>query len=415
MVLTAALVAAIALLVVGGDDDASQGTAGIASGTPQARSRSFKSDLDKSVNAQVSGTRRALEDDGIHSTAKLPTANLTGKDETRDAASTLQAAERAAGIMNWPEVNRLISLAESQGATPEDVAALKSRAKTAKSSAELIAVLGLAADRGDYAEALKLAAELPSEHPAQGRARLLLSQSRKNYLANRRVAMEDHVTGERWGSAYREASAILEVDKSDRRAKQISRQGERKLRAQGVDVNDLTETKTIASQQQQRRGSKPAEKTPTLARNTPQTRGASTPVTQPTAPSTSKTTNTPRTRQRGQNVDTPSPAPVKPSKTFTKPVSSSSAPAIQASAEDLVSKARGEWSSGRCLEAIASAKRALQKRRGVPGAHQIIAVCSCSLQDEASALASYNQLDGRTKTMVRTVCGRSGVQLPLAQ
>jgi len=80
-------------------------------------------------------------------------------------------------------------------------------------------------------------------------------------------------------------------------------------------------------------------------------------------------------------------------------------------AADLIRQAREAWSRQQCPAAIDLSRRALRLRPGSIEAHQIMAVCSCSGRDRDGALKSYVRLDERSREMVRTLCGRYGVEL----
>jgi len=91
------------------------------------------------------------------------------------------------------------------------------------------------------------------------------------------------------------------------------------------------------------------------------------------------------------------------------PESEGATPEVDAS--DLIRQAREAWSHQQCVSAIDLSRRALRARPGNSEAHQIIAVCSCSSRDRDGALKSYVRLDERSREMVRTLCGRYGVDL----
>jgi hypothetical protein len=85
--------------------------------------------------------------------------------------------------------------------------------------------------------------------------------------------------------------------------------------------------------------------------------------------------------------------------------------ALESDAADLIRQAREAWSRQQCPSAIDLSRRALRLRPGSIEAHQIMAVCSCSGRDRDGALKSYVRLDERSREMVRTLCGRYGVEL----
>jgi pSer/pThr/pTyr-binding forkhead associated (FHA) protein len=82
-----------------------------------------------------------------------------------------------------------------------------------------------------------------------------------------------------------------------------------------------------------------------------------------------------------------------------------------ADAAELVRQARAAWLHQQCGQAIDLSRRALKMKPGVNDAHQIIAVCSCSTRDKDGATRSYLRLDERSRSMVRSICAKYGVEL----
>ena len=78
---------------------------------------------------------------------------------------------------------------------------------------------------------------------------------------------------------------------------------------------------------------------------------------------------------------------------------------------DLIRQARAAWLHQQCGQAIDLSRRALRAKANAGEAHQIIAVCACSLRDKDGALKSYARLDERNRSMVRTICLKNGVDL----
>jgi tetratricopeptide (TPR) repeat protein len=78
---------------------------------------------------------------------------------------------------------------------------------------------------------------------------------------------------------------------------------------------------------------------------------------------------------------------------------------------ELIKEARTAWMHQQCGQAIELSRKALKAKPGAGEAHQIIAVCSCSLKDRDGALKSYLKLDERSRGMVRNICGKNGVEL----
>ena len=83
----------------------------------------------------------------------------------------------------------------------------------------------------------------------------------------------------------------------------------------------------------------------------------------------------------------------------------------QPDATELIKQAREAWMHQQCGAAIDLSRRVLRLRPGSPDAHQIIAVCACSTKEREGALRSYAKLDERSRSMVRTLCGRNGIEL----
>lgn len=80
-------------------------------------------------------------------------------------------------------------------------------------------------------------------------------------------------------------------------------------------------------------------------------------------------------------------------------------------AAELVREARAAWLHQQCGQAIELSRRALKLKSSSNDAHQIIAVCSCSMKDKESAMKSYARLDERSRSMVRSICTKNGVEL----
>jgi hypothetical protein len=78
---------------------------------------------------------------------------------------------------------------------------------------------------------------------------------------------------------------------------------------------------------------------------------------------------------------------------------------------ELIKEARTAWMHQQCGQAIELSRKALKAKPGAGEAHQIIAVCSCSLKDRDGALKSYLKLDERSRSMVRNICTKNGVDL----
>jgi len=80
-------------------------------------------------------------------------------------------------------------------------------------------------------------------------------------------------------------------------------------------------------------------------------------------------------------------------------------------AADLIRQARAAWLRQQCSQAIDLSRKALRAKGNASEAHQIIAVCACSLKDRDGAQKSYARLDERNRSMVRSICLKNGVEL----
>ena len=78
---------------------------------------------------------------------------------------------------------------------------------------------------------------------------------------------------------------------------------------------------------------------------------------------------------------------------------------------ELIHQARTAWLHQQCNQALELSRRALKLKANPNDAHQIIAVCSCSTKDKDGALKSYQRLDERNRSMVRTACAKYGIDL----
>lgn len=87
-------------------------------------------------------------------------------------------------------------------------------------------------------------------------------------------------------------------------------------------------------------------------------------------------------------------------------------PAAAGDPDQFIKDAQDAWLHGQFAAAIVASKKALRLRPGMARAYQIIAVCSCSLRDQAAAAKAYDKLDDKNRQMVRTLCERNGIALP---
>jgi hypothetical protein len=104
-------------------------------------------------------------------------------------------------------------------------------------------------------------------------------------------------------------------------------------------------------------------------------------------------------------------APARPEKAerAEKPERAEPAAEPEVDVDALMKQSREAWMRQQCGSAIDLARRALKAKPGMTDAHQIIAVCSCSLKDVESATRAYAKLDDKNRNLVRSLCQKNGV------
>jgi pSer/pThr/pTyr-binding forkhead associated (FHA) protein/tetratricopeptide (TPR) repeat protein len=112
-----------------------------------------------------------------------------------------------------------------------------------------------------------------------------------------------------------------------------------------------------------------------------------------------------------RNTPPPRPAASRAVPTTTATPEPAAAESDEPDPADLIKQARDAWLRQQCPSAIDLSRRALKARPSSNEAHQIIAVCACSLKDRDGATRSYQKLDERSRGMVRNLCARNGVDL----
>ncbi|MCG5053494.1 MAG: FHA domain-containing protein [Myxococcales bacterium] len=106
------------------------------------------------------------------------------------------------------------------------------------------------------------------------------------------------------------------------------------------------------------------------------------------------------------------PPPPRPAPRANAPVALTEDPLPPGDADEYIKEAQDAWLKGQYAAAIASSRKALRLKPGLVRAYQIIAVCSCSLRDQAGAVKAYERLDDKNKQLVRSLCERNGISLP---
>jgi serine/threonine protein kinase len=88
-----------------------------------------------------------------------------------------------------------------------------------------------------------------------------------------------------------------------------------------------------------------------------------------------------------------------------------SSPPVAVDVDALVREAQQAWTRQHYAVAIDKARAALRGDPARQDAHQIIALCSCALEEVAAARRAAARLDGQRREQVRAFCSRSGVYL----
>lgn len=278
----------------------------------------------------------------------------------------LEKAKAAAQAERWPEALEAATAALAAAPASEPAAALKESIAAEKQNAERFAALKVAVAGQRYEAALATFAEIPESSLYKKRAVPLRKDAFTRAVAMHLQAAQKLRTQGNCSDAQGEAEAVLALDARHVAARQI------------VDACARIAARAAAP-------------TPAPAPAAPRPPAPKPVAARPIAP--------------------PRPAPAKP--VSVSRVASTPAADIAPSGdpEALVKEAQQGWVKGQYAAAIEAARKALRIKPNMMTAYQIIAVCSCSLKDADGARRAYERLDDRTRTMVRTMCQKSGVAI----
>jgi len=286
------------------------------------------------------------------------------------AEDLLAQATAAVEGENWDKAVTALDLLFNQpGETPAanvkaQATTLKKKVDLERRSADLYAAFQEAVKAKEPDVALTRFDEIPSESIYRGRAEPALADMKTQFLAMHLDLADAARTQGRCDDARGEVEKIAQVDPENRKAQQIAKNCRPRVAARvAVAV------------------------TPPPPRVSPTVRSART-VTR-TAVAT-----------RSQTVSS--------SDEFAPAAAEAPSPADPA---DLIKEARAAWLHQQCSQAIELSRKALRTKSVAGEAHQIIAVCSCSLKDRDGAMKSYLRLDERSRGMVRNICAKNGVEL----
>lgn len=268
-------------------------------------------------------------------------------DESMALARAGQAAER------WDEA--LANVVKAVAANPEsaEAARLRQVVEAEKGNAERFAGLRQAAEANDLDALSRGAAEITQDSVYKERALALEKTTRTQFVAQHLEAASSALAEKDCEEAGPHIEQVLAAEPGNQKARGLS-------------------TKCLALTKAQARAEAVAARPRTVA------------AAKPAAPK-------------------PAAAP----KAKAEPAE----PAEAADPEQLIQQAREAWLRGQCSSAVESARKALRVKPGMASAHQIIAICSCSLKDADAAARAYEKLDDRNKQMVRSVCQKNGISL----
>lgn len=347
-----------------------------------------------------------------HEPAPAPSVVVLPKPTEPEPGALLAEASRAADAEDWDHAVTILDLllgrpaseAAANAIRPE-VTNLKRKVDSERRSKELLASFEQAVEAREPDVALSRFDEIPSDSVYKARAEPKLPGIQAQFLAAHLELAEAAGAQGHCDDARGEVEKIQQVDPENKRALELVRRchprGGSKL---AMAATSSTGPTAAASGGGASAGSAGASTTTAVV-------GASLGgSSNGNGNGSAGVGSTPR-------AGAPAQRPPKPGATKVASARSSGAGAngdsvvLESDAADLIRQAREAWSRQQCPAAIELSRRALRLRPGSIEAHQIMAVCSCSGRDRDGALKSYVRLDERSREMVRTLCGRYGVEL----
>jgi hypothetical protein len=281
------------------------------------------------------------------------------------AEAALAAAKEAMAAEDWDAArNALGRLAALPAAPPvrREAAALARKVETERRGAATFAQFDEAAGAKDYAAEVAGYAQIPADSVYKKRAQPRYEEARAQVIAQHTSAAEKARTEGRCADVRSEAGQVLRLDPKN------------------TLVRDLA------------RFCRARPEPAAAAARAPRTR-------QLAAMTASEASDAPK---GGRHAE---PAAAKAE--AVEPAAKTEGEAEDA--QTLMKQAREAWLRQQCGAAMELSRRALRAKPGWTDAYQILAVCSCSLKDAASAEHAYARLDDRNRSLVHAVCQKNGI------
>jgi pSer/pThr/pTyr-binding forkhead associated (FHA) protein len=332
--------------------------------------------------------------------APMPTVVVLPKPAEPEPTTLLAEARSAAEAEDWDRAVTILDLLLGRPTTDAvantirpEVTNLKRKVDSERRAKDLLASFEQAVDAREPDVALSRFDEIPPDSLYKARAEPRLAGIKAQFLTAHLELAEAAGSQGHCDDARGEVEKIQQVDPENKRAVELVK----KCRPRGA--SKLANAAVVNTGQTGPSAAAGGSSASAGASTTTAVVGAALAGT------------TPRAGAPAQR--TPKPAAAKVVTARSNGVSASGEPttALESDAADLIRQAREAWSRQQCPSAIDLSRRALRLRPGSIEAHQIMAVCSCSGRDRDGALKSYVRLDERSREMVRTLCGRYGVEL----
>jgi len=266
------------------------------------------------------------------------------------SAELLAAAKTAAEAQNWDEALRILREAAQLDPSSAQVADLAARVQANKAAGDVLATLKSQAESGDLKGAEKSAESIPPTNALAQQVPALIAQAKTVFVANKIEAAAAAAEAGDCATVIKEGEAALAVSAKEKRPREL------------IDAcKKSSRPAVVAAATKAPPAEKPAK---TVVRNEP-------------------------------------PAHAAPA----------AEPAPAGDPDQFIKEATDEWLRGQYAAAIESSRKALKLRPGMMRAYQIIAVCSCSLKDQAGAARAYAQLDAKNKGLVKSLCSKNEIVL----
>ncbi len=313
---------------------------------------------------------------------QVPAAPVApAKPSAADSLAPLLAKAKAdLQLENWAGASDSVSKAAAIAPDAPAVSEMRQAIDSQRHNAEIFATLKAAAAAKKFDDVLAVYASLPVGNAYQIKAAPLYQEARAKVITRHlELGAKASVRG-KCDDAQQELAFVLAIDPQNETAKLIIQRCERPVAAAPA----APKAREAASV---RPATKPVAKVPA-----PRPVAAATPTARPSRAASASSAPT-------------APRPL----AAAAPAEEVAAPGADADA--LMAEAQDAWLKGQYAAAIDSSRRALKAKPGMTRAYQIIAVCSCSLRDADAATRAYDRLDDKLKTLVKTLCKKSGITI----